>query len=381
MNIRGFHEFLVGRLEYLSQEMRWSLRTTLDQNGWPLHLRAMESASFQLEPGASWAPEDQDALIVLSKHEVKTEDIAQLFFEGRTVEECQLMIDILQIGLPVESVEGQTEGHSDFNAEPASSKAISSVPSGTRSAPTPFTKRLIEVTSSASRAGSTPPCTDSRKDWDQADRDIVWNAMHEGLTPTQIQAQRLPFRSASAIRTRMSKERKLRSSAELKHIENEEDEEMTEQRMQIDLDDDGSEYAEDTEPAAQIPRNLPTARKTVPSNSTPKASPKKPQPQPSLTPIRTKLMNSLGLSSEDKKELRKALNKTSWPTRFMSVEEYNSPLPRNGARWTEQDTQALGCIRETTPSLPYKLIANFFPGRSETAIRHQYNTRVHPGPK
>ncbi|KAL1604835.1 hypothetical protein SLS60_004375 [Paraconiothyrium brasiliense] len=437
MNIEGFHEFLLERLESLSQEMRWSLKTTLDQSGWPLHLRAMEIASWQLGPGASWDPEDQDALMVLSKHNVKVEDIARLFFEGRTVEDCQLMIDMLQVGLPVESIEdeNETEVHVE-SSKIASSSAMSPTPSGTPLARTPFTKRLIEVSSSAARASSTPPFTDSRKDWDQADRDIVWNALHEGLTPKQIQTQRLPFRSESAIQTRMSTERKLRGvqpmgtkwsenddnlvlklgsegvgfqdiaprlsrertpkkiearyhnlrkqaevrrmSAEFRVNKSAEDEEMTEQRMQIDFaGDDGSEYEDETAPAVQPPRKLPTARKTVPSNSTPKASPKK--TPSSIAPIRNKLLNSLSLSSEDKKELRKALNKTSWPTRLMSVEEYNSPLPRNGARWTEQDAQALGCIRETVPSLHYKFIANFFPGRSETAIRHQYNTRVNPG--
>ncbi|KAF2439050.1 hypothetical protein P171DRAFT_502210 [Karstenula rhodostoma CBS 690.94] len=443
MNTKGFHDFLVGRLH------------NLDLRGWPLHLRSMETASWRLEPGVPWAPEDQESLLVLSAHGVKIEDIARLFFEGRTVDECQAEIEKFKAGVPMESIEeigqrseGDIESSKAALPETPSTRAVLAVPSSTPSVATSFTKRLIEVSSSASRARSNKPYTDSRKDWDQADRDTVWAAVQRGLTPREIQAQYLPFRSESAIQTRMSKERALRGmqaaptkwsnkdtnlvlkltseghdfediaprlsrertpqqiearyrnlkkqakasrmSVEANLIENDDgDVEMGEgegeESMQVDAaGDDGSEYTEDSPQAVQTPPKLRTARKTVTSTSDSLSKDSLKKTPLSIATIRTRLLGSIDakyLSSDDKKELRKALNKTGWPTRFTSVEEYNSPLPAKvGLRWTEQDVEALRCIRESVPSLPYKFIENFFPGRSTTAIRNLYNTKVNPGP-
>lgn len=324
--------------------MQWSLASALDNVGWPLHLRSMEAANWQLEVGAAWAPADQRALMVLSAHEVEIDDIAQSFFEGRTAEECEAMLDKLKAGLPIDSIEGRGmlrhDDHQISETGPtmtAIAKDDSQAPTGTSVATTPFTKRLIEVVSSKSRTRSDTSHKDSRKGWDQADRDVLWHATQQGLSPRQIQAQCLPFRSESAIQTRMSKERAFRSELKI-------------------------------------------ARKTVPSNSTPKNLPQK--TPPSIATLRNRLLNSINakyLSPDQKKELKKALTRTSWPTRFMSLEENSAPLLKNGARWTEQDTKALGCIRKTVPLLPYKLICKFFPDRSEAALRHQYNTKVTPG--
>jgi hypothetical protein len=376
----------------------------------------MASASWQLEPGAPWAPGDRDTLLVLAAHQVRIEDIAQLFFEGRTADECQKEID----------------------TEPEPSKTMPPAPSGTPSAATPFKKRLSESSSSEPRDRSDIPYRDSRKDWDQADRDTVWAAVQRGLTPRLIQAQYLPFRSESAIQTRMTKERAIRGvqatptkwsnmdndlllklaseghdfediaprlsrertphqiearysllkkqagvsreSTGVNLIEDDEDgdAEMEEQSITMDAEeDDGSDYT-DTSQAVRKPIKPRTARKTLPMNIAPKAHQKKTTPS-SITRIRTKLLNSIDariLTSNDKKELRKVLNKQGWPSHFVSLEEYNSPLPKSGTRWTEQDSLALGYIREVVPSMPYKSICNFFPGRSEVSIRNQYNTKV-----
>jgi hypothetical protein len=391
--------------------------------------------------------------MVLAAHGVRIEDIAQVFFEGRTAGECQDEIDAMKAGVPVTSIEspGQrpeidTEPSKAASSKTTSSKVMSPAPSGTPSAVTPFKNRLIEVSSSVSRARPDTPYKDSRKDWDQADRDTVWTAVQRGLTPRQIQAQYLPFRSESAIQSRMTKERAIRgmqaaptkwsnSDNDLilkltseghdfediapwlsrertpRQIEarysilkkqaevsqkspkvnltkddeyEDEDTEIEDQNMQVDANgDDDSDYTEGTAQAVQRTSKPRTAKKTVSSKSAPKAHPEKTTP-PSIARIRTQLLNSIDtkfLSSEDKKELRAVLNKQGWPSHFVSVEEYNSPLPKTGTRWTEQDTLALGFIREVVPSMPYKLICNFFPGRSEVSVRNQYNTKIGRGRK
>lgn len=385
--------------------------------------------------------------MVLSAHGVKIQDIARLFFEGRTVDECQAEIENIKTGVPVESIETGKRSGLDIKASKAtmpedpSTKAIQPVPGSTTSAATPFKKRLIEVSSSASRVHSHTPYTDSRKDWDQADRDIVWAAVQRGLNTRQIQEQYLPFRSESAIQTRMSKERALRGvqatptkwsnidndvvlklaseghdfkdiaprlsrgrtpqqiearyrslkrqaeasrmSVEFSLVDDDGDVEMEEEGVQVDAGgDEGSEYAEDTSQAVQTPPKPRTTRKTIPFNSSPVSTSEK--TPSSIASIRTKLLNSIApkyLNSDGKKELRKALSKTGWPTRFASVEEYTSPLPAKiGPKWGDQDVEALKCIRETVPSIPYKVLEQFFPGRSQTAIRNLYKTKLNPGP-
>ncbi|KAK7192234.1 hypothetical protein PSPO01_01806 [Paraphaeosphaeria sporulosa] len=448
MNIKGFHDFLVGRLLYLSQEAHWRLKSDLDLRGWPLHLRSMDDASWQLEAGAPWAPEDQKSLMVLSAHGVKAEDIAEQFFEGRTVDECQVEIDAIKAGVPMNSIEtGQGAADIDIGASKAASpetpstKAILSGLAKTPWKPTSFINRLIEVSSGAARARSDTPHADSRKDWNQADRDTVWAAVQRGMSPRQIQEKYLPFRSESAIQTRMTKERKLRGvqaiptkwsnrdnelviklvdeghdfediaprlsrertpkqiearyrnlkkqarvsrmSVEVNVIDDDEDVELGDDNMQVDADgDEGSEYNDEISRVVQTPHKPKTTRKTIPYNSSEKSPTKK--PPSSITSIRTKLLNSIDakyLDSDGKKGLRKALNKTGWPTRFTSVEEHDSPMPeKNGPKWPTKDVEALRCIRETAPSIPYKKLEEFFPGRSQTAIRNIYNTRANPSP-
>ncbi|KAL5408352.1 hypothetical protein PMIN04_011440 [Paraphaeosphaeria minitans] len=445
MSTQGFHDFLVGRLQYLSKEEHWSLKSALDLRGWPLHLQSMETASWQLGAGGPWASEDRNSLMVLSAHGVKIEDIAQLFFEGRTVDECQVEIETIKASVPMDSVETGRAG-TDIEASEAASpetlstKAVRALPSSAPSVATLFTKRLIEVSSSTTRARSDTPHADSRKDWDQSDRNTVWAAVQLGMTPRQIQEKHLPFRSESAIQTRMTKERKLRGmqaiptkrsnqdndlviklvdeghdlediaprlsrertpkqiqaryrilknqakvsrmSADVEVVDDDGDVDMGNDNIQVDADEDeGSKYNDETPQAVETPPKSKTARKTVTSSSSSKSSAKTTSTIASIRGTLLKSIDTKHLDSDGKKELRKALDKTGWPTRFTSLEEHESPLPEKaGPKWPAQDVDALRCIRETAPSIPYKKLEDFFPGRSQTAIRNLYNTKVNPGP-
>lgn len=426
-----------------------SLIKHLDLYGWPLHLRAMDTASWQLVAGASWALEDRQSLKTLFAHGVSMEDIAQSFFEGRTVYECQDVIESMKVRESMSSTEtGQLSG-TDLDATKAASphapstKAIPSPP--TPSAATPFKNRLIEVASSGSRARSATPHADSRKDWEQKDCDIVWKGVQLGMTPCQIQAEYLPFRSESAIQTRMTKERKLRgvqatptkwskqdkeivmkladeghdfesiaprlsrertpsqiearyrdmkkqsgasqTNVEVSHVDDDGDVEMPDENSHMADEDaqmaageeEGSEYNEETSGAVQPPRKPKTARKSILSNSSPNSSASTKKTPKSIASIRTKLLNSISarqLNPDQKKQLRKELNRIGWPTRFASLEEHESPLPGKSAKWLDQDLHALRCIREIAPSIPHRVLVDFFPGRSETAIRNVYNTKV-----
>lgn len=87
----GFHVFLIGRVPHLPTSYQRVLHRALDNAGWPLHLRSMESAALKIHPGSPWFLADETVLIILRQgFKIPSSCVAQVFFEGRTSEECEL---------------------------------------------------------------------------------------------------------------------------------------------------------------------------------------------------------------------------------------------------------------------------------------------------
>ena len=198
----------------------------------------MATANWQLVPHSTWDVVDRQALAVLSAHGVRTKDMAEMFFEGRTIEECEDMLQSPKVGpsTPQNKVvkssskyvgqvgSGISQDQHGFvathNARPLNDTPSSfMVPNYSPSlVPPPVeTSRLQRSisTNSLNRAESLhgrseTTYTDSQKAWEQQDRDIVWRAMKDNMTARDIQRLYLPSRSESAIQTRMCKERKIR---------------------------------------------------------------------------------------------------------------------------------------------------------------------------
>lgn len=197
--------------------MRMSLRNSLDTHGWPLNRQSMERASLQIEKGTPWSLDDCKVLQILYKHGVKTEDMAKIFFEGRTVGDCQAMVNQLKEEFarkPVPSVQGpmrQTSVpviatpsgavHSSGFVDRPAAIAVSDL--------TSFKKRIIEASPAAGLPGPTAR-PEPNSIWEQGERDIIRKAVQDGLTARQVQAEYLPFRSFFSIMDQMSMERRLR---------------------------------------------------------------------------------------------------------------------------------------------------------------------------
>lgn len=373
-------------VRYLSNDARRSLIGNLDKRGWPLHLRELGTANWQLEPTMPWELADKDALMLLSASGVKIEDITEIFFEGRTAHECHDALENLRPHASIIPVEDD-EGPAPSSAR--TSNAMLSPPANhTTALPTPSPETSIksqpkkepteispENCAVSSRGRPRTPHADSQKPWEQADRELIWGAMGKSKTARQIQQEYFPSRSESAIQTRMCKERKLRRAESTQKnwspegLSDGEANTTGLQDMQIaDENDDDSDYVEDSSP-----REKPSAAMAgiSSSHSTPTKK------APTISTIRTKLLSSIDnhvLSKEKKNELKKAL-RNKWPTHFASVEGHNAP-PAKGTRWSNNDIRALRIIRETAPNLPYRFIADFFPGRNESGISRQINHKI-----
>lgn len=377
---------------YLSDRARWSLTSSLDKHGWPSHLRKMDTANWQLAPNMPWEPADKEVLKLLSAHGVKTKDIAEVFFEGRTEQECQSALSDLETNASTVTVEDRRAPAPPITRPPntilspsaTNDLTVLPVPPARTSIPTPSKKQLSGIfpanCTEPSRDRHQTPYADSQKTWEQVDRDIIWEAMKKNMTPRQIQEQYLPSRSESAIQTRISKERKLRSALNAPTTPTvptkrspdelgEETDKLGWQDIQIPEEkDDDSDYVEEVSPKEKHG----VAR--TPITPSDMAQTKK---APSISSIRTKLINSIDsriLSKDKKIELKKAL-KNNWPTHFASVEGHNAP-PKKGAQWSENDIRTLKIIHETVPELPYRYVANFFPGRNEAGISRQINSKI-----
>lgn len=418
----------------------------------------MATANWQVVPHTPWNPIDSKVLAILSTYKVKTKDMAEIFFEGRTVEECENMLESLNTGIlglrselnepsrrrvqkvdfssPVKHESTEVGSTGPFNTTSSSTMVPHPMsPVGPRPIQTPRIQTSVNSyppNSTEMRTGrSETPYADSQKAWEQADRDIVWKAIKDHMSARDIQKIYLPFRSESAIATRMCKERRIREgqAAPLKwspddgdrsarprdeqysskhparnfpseqapyqfqlrydtsrdhvdvvdadmntnmlgrDIETEFDHQMIQESA--DRDDD-SDYV-DEKPTQKRPG---IARKTPASaKDTSKKSPS------SISSLRNKLLNAIDayyLPDHKKEALRKALRK-NWPTHFASVESRNTPLPAKGSRWSEKDTRALKIIHEIVPDLPHKYIKEFFPGRNEASISRQINSRLKSG--
>ncbi|KAJ4290378.1 hypothetical protein N0V90_010594 [Kalmusia sp. IMI 367209] len=444
----GFQNFLIERLAYLPDKTRWSLKFTLDEQGWPLHLRSIDSANFQVDPGAPWDPEEHATLIILQNHGVEVEDIANLFFEGRTVGECKKMLGELTNNKATSHPAEDDQLDVSVAKPSAAISPSTSVATPAPTTPDRFKNRLLEVSSSAtresvSRGRSSTPFNDE-KSWNEEDRDKIFKATQDGMTPKEIMTQFFPFRSLAAIQTRITIERKARgvpvtptkwafkdnelllklldegSSYEdiaanwityrkpeqiaahhrdlqrkgeadplttqvaraeegeevkeevrVEEVEYQEEEEYGDQDIQIEEADDDSSYEEGK---ARAPRKTPKNSKARKAPASSNTSEEKPA---SIAVIRTRLLNSIDtgvLPAAKKTELRKAFNKSGWPTRFSSIEEYNAPELKKRALWAPQDVDAVLSIRSVMPNMSWKLITEkFFPGRTETGVRNQWH--------
>ncbi|KAF2118037.1 hypothetical protein BDV96DRAFT_644369 [Lophiotrema nucula] len=224
------HINIVESLNFVPEKTRKDLYLRLNEVGWPLRLRTLETAgnSTMTSAGVEWFQEDRNALVVLRQFGLSWATISSTFFVGHTPQDCmqeviRLGYDPVTLGMSPGSALAQAVSSVSSrqvlasNALPARGPASATAAPGFvhhQASPVSATPSLPrENPSRADSEGSTTYVNHLKPFWTPDEDRILLEASTEGMKYSEIREKYLPHRTAKALNHRMNRLRHMGSGS------------------------------------------------------------------------------------------------------------------------------------------------------------------------